>query len=65
MKVYKYVEPDIDFLPIEHIITDEQILEQYWDYWSDNMKKLGRVNLITKSNCIDDFLIIHWAEEIK
>ena len=46
-------------------LTEDEIIEQYFDYWSGEMKRIGREDLISKDRCIDDFLTIHWAWEIE
>ena len=72
MKKYRYNEPEydkqgnmLDSDPKE--ITEEQILSEYWDYWSGQMiKKYGKDHhLITKQNCIEDWIIVNWAWEVK
>lgn len=46
-------------------ITEEGIIDLYWKFWSGKMvKKYGEGHeLITKENCIDDFLMVNWAWE--
>lgn len=65
---YKYYEPDT--LPdgtcigsIEITMTEEEILNFYWDFWSKKMKeRYGEdYSLITKERCIEDFIIVNWA----
>ena len=67
MKVYQYYEyqPDSDKKEILVEITEDEILESYWNYWNEKMvKKFGYGHeLITKENCIEDFIVIHWAWE--
>jgi hypothetical protein len=63
MKTYCYHEPTPEgdsFI----IKNEQQILDEYWDYWKEKMeKKYGKDHrLITKENCIEDWSIIHWAE---
>lgn len=65
MKYYSYIEPDEndDSNAIKIIMTEEEILTSYWDYWSGKMKEVGRVNDITQTNCIEDWCVGHWATE--
>lgn len=46
-------------------ITEEQILNQYWDYWSQRMiEKFGEGHyLIQPEKCIEDWCIVNWAWE--
>lgn len=43
------------------VISKDQILEEYWDYWCKQMLKVSRLPMITEENCVTDFCIIHWA----
>lgn len=64
MKVYQYYEQDVDE-PIT--ITDQQILYDFWDYWQSKMvQKFGDCDpRITHENCIEDWIVTHWAWEKK
>ena len=57
----------------EREITEEEILEEYWDYWfkamcqalyKPNTGAFGKPELITKENCIDDWVSVHWARPV-
>lgn len=56
-----YVEPDEAFRPVSCIRTEAQILREYWPFWSGRMRELGRQHLISPRNCIEDWIIMHWA----
>ena len=65
---FKYVDPDGD-----HYITEQEILEKYWNFWhtkiytvdTANTRKLRDLPLSLQCDrCIEDFLVVHWAEEI-
>ena len=45
------------------IISEEEILETYYEFWKGKMiKKYGEnSHLITNHNCIEDWVTIHWA----
>ena len=60
MKLYKYCEPCGD-----KYITEQQIIEQYFPYWSKQMDKVGRKHLINYKNCIEDFCVVHWGFEVE
>lgn len=65
MRKWKYIEPGDDGItPVEHILTDEEILKQYRAYWTERMCIVGKANEISEENCIQDWVVIHWAEEI-
>jgi hypothetical protein len=71
MKTYCYNEPVFhgDALVGNDLIemTEEQILEVYWDFWKAQMiKKYGEKHfLTTKENCIGDYVIMNCAWEKK
>ena len=47
-----------------HTLTRSEILAEYFAYWSDQMRKVGKSDLISESACIDDWIVVHWAWEI-
>lgn len=61
MKYFAYCEPDPDRVIV---LTELEILDSYWDYWSSMMIKVNKAPLITPKNCIDDFCVVHWAWEV-
>jgi len=47
------------------VVTEDDILRDYWPYWTTQMlKRGGRSPLMTVANCIDDFLVVNWAWEL-
>jgi hypothetical protein len=65
MKLYQIHYPDEHNNPITEILTEEEILAEYWEYWKGKMESVGKFDLITKENCLDDWMILHWASVIK
>lgn len=67
MKTYRYYDIDDKFWATARDITEDEILDDYWNFWSDKMiKKYGYGHeLITKENCIHDWLVTNWAWEKK
>jgi len=68
MKYWTFVEPGEDgTTPVYQTLSDDEILEQYWDYWYGKMcEKYGKEKVDTgwsKQDCIDDWVIVHWAWE--
>lgn len=48
------------------VLTDQEILAEYWDYWAGNMIKRGEKSpFITEENCIADFCVVHWAQPLE
>lgn len=62
--VYRYVEPDEDDQPLIITVTRSMILKEYFPYWSKKLTDMGREHLITEDNCVDDFIAVHWAQQI-
>ena len=66
MRFWSFVEMDTntmgEFFTRWVTMSDQEILDYYWDYWSDKMLAEGPNDMCTFENCIDDFCIIHWAE---
>jgi hypothetical protein len=44
--------------------TAREILEEYWGFWSEQMKNRGKDDLITFENCINDYCTENWAWEV-
>lgn len=65
MRYYSYTEPDYlhEFEATKYIYSEEEILGEYWDFWTDKMREVGRSELINKQNCIDDWCTNNWAVE--
>jgi hypothetical protein len=62
MKYYSYVEPtDNELSVIKVVMSEEEILKSYWDYWCTRMKEAGHVDLISQQMCIEDWCTVHWA----
>lgn len=69
MRYWTIVTPDNDenSTPIYETLSDDEILEQYYPYWSSKMiDKYGEEEFKKnwcKLDCIDDWVAIHWAVE--
>jgi hypothetical protein len=63
LKRYIYTEFDGDDSR-DVILTEKEILDYYWNYWSSAQWSAGVDPIdITPEDCIEDFCIVHWAEE--
>lgn len=72
MKRYTWIEPDFDadgndLGAITVVWSEQEILDHYWDRWKSAMiAKYGEGHeLITEQACIEDFVVVHWAVEVK
>lgn len=61
MKYWTYVEPGKEGKEEYRTLSEQEILRQYFPYWSNRMKEVGHEHLITRQNCIDDWVTLHWA----
>lgn len=69
MKYWCIGYPDENGNDVVETLSEDEILEQYYDYWSTQMiKKFGQEVFEKdwcKQDCIDDWVHIHWAWESK
>jgi hypothetical protein len=49
---------------VEVVVTEEEILATYYPWWQGQMRRVGREALISPENCIEDWVVAHWAEEV-
>ena len=62
---FTWVEPGEDGVtPVFQTISEDELLKSYYPYWQKQMLKVGKADLITPENCIEDFMVIHWASEV-
>jgi len=68
MRKLKYIEPkdpaNDDWSVVEVIVTEEDVRRDYYPYWCERMKSLGRENMINFEACWIDYKVVNWAEEI-
>jgi hypothetical protein len=67
MKRYLYMEPDKKGNHVVVTMSEDFIIYNYWSCWKGHMeKKYGQDHkLITKQNCIADWIVLHWATEVR
>jgi hypothetical protein len=64
MRHYKWNEMGADGGNIVCEATDAEILKMYYPYWCEQMRKVGRENLISEEACLEDFIVVNWAWEV-
>jgi hypothetical protein len=64
MKIYEIAYPDENNNDIVERLTEDQIIEQYYTYWSTKMILNCPHEPITRERCIEDWVTVHWAIEI-
>ena len=69
MKLYQYMAPPTatDMKPGVIYMSEQDILYDFWDFWKYKMEeKYGKDHAdITPENCINDWVIMHYASEVK
>tara|TARA_R110000868_G_scaffold79604_23_gene226458 strand:+ start:2306 stop:2578 length:273 start_codon:yes stop_codon:yes gene_type:complete len=73
MRYWTYCEPHYlstsseAYENLYYTYSDGDILEEYWEFWAGEMVRLNRYfneqrePLITSENCINDWVVTHWA----
>lgn len=64
---FRYVEPGFQNEALEYEYSEGDIIREYWLHWVALMEKKYHPghHLITWENCIDDWVTLHWAWEVK
>lgn len=62
MKYWSYVEPAAPGLHVIVTLSEADILATYYPYWRGLMRRAGKAALISEANCIEDWVVVHWAE---
>ena len=70
MKTYEYIEysEDAEGETSDYVRrTEEEILNEYWGWWEEKMiAKYGRGHhLVRPEICIEDWVVTHYAYEVK
>lgn len=67
MKYWSIGYPDEDGNDVVETLSEREIVEQYWHYWYGRMcDKYGKEHVdahYTVQDCIDDWVVVHWAWE--
>lgn len=66
-KRWSYWEPNTDEAGNHYgsrfvVLSEHDILAQTYDWWSERCRAVGREDLINERNCIEDWVIVHWAQ---
>lgn len=67
MKYYTISYPDENDNDVTETLSEKEIVEQFWHYWYGKMcEKFGKEHVdanYTVQDCIDDWVVVHWAVE--
>lgn len=63
MRYFSFVVPDDNELEVTKLIySEEEILAEFWQFWTTEMKGNGYADLISRENCIQDWVAYNWAQ---
>jgi hypothetical protein len=66
-KYYSIAYPDVNIMGNDYVhhetLSENDILERYWDTWCNRMIEIGKnPEVMTFQNCIDDWCTVHYAQ---
>lgn len=61
MKYYSIVYPDDNGNTVEEVLSEQDILDHYWDWWYEKMVLADKRDKISLENCIKDWIVVNWA----
>lgn len=47
---------------IQYVYTERAILREYWQQWVQQMCKANKQHLISEEHCIEDWIVLNWAQ---
>ena len=69
MRYWSFACPDENGKDVVETLSEDEIIEDYYPYWEKKMiEKYGQEEFDktwSKKECIEDFIVIHWAWESK
>lgn len=69
MKYWSMLYPDENDNDVVETLSEDEIIAQYYPYWSGRMiEKYGQEEFDktwSKKECIEDWVVVHWAWESK
>ena len=67
MKYWSFSYPDLNDTDIVETFSEDEIIDQYYPWWSDKMRKKYGEEYFEKTycekDCIDDWVVVNWAWE--
>jgi hypothetical protein len=61
VRYFSYVETEDEVEITKIVYSEQEILDEFWEYWCTEMRGNGYADLISRDACIDDWCTIHWA----
>lgn len=64
MTRWRYIEPGDNNTVVGHEYSEDEIIRLYFPYWCEQMVKAGKGQDISRQACIEDWVVVNWAERI-
>lgn len=64
-QLWVYDNPGYNGQNIHVVMSEAEILATMFDYWSKKMKEIGKSDEVSEVNCVDDWIVVHWAYKEK
>ena len=65
MQQWSFIEQGEDGItPVVVTMTEADILRAYYAWWSGEMTRVGKADHISEQACIDDWVVVHWAQRV-
>jgi hypothetical protein len=48
---------------VQETLSEDQIIQTYYTYWATNMIQNVKDADISRERCIEDWVVVHWAQE--
>lgn len=58
---WTYISPGENGGVVYTTMTEQEIIDRFFPYWSEQMERVGKADLISKEACIEDWIVVHWA----
>lgn len=62
---WEYDEPNEDGTNNHVIMSEREIFDVYFSRWAEMMMNIGKQELSTRENCIDEWIIVNWASKVE
>lgn len=63
MKYYTICFPGEYGQHVAETWSEDQIIDSYYGYWHTKMIAAGKQDEVNRENCIEDWCVLHWADE--
>jgi hypothetical protein len=48
---------------VQETWNEDQIIKSYFTHWVGNMIQSGHGDEVSRERCIDDWIVVHWAQQ--